>query len=417
MSGLTTISTNVFDAQAVRAEFPILSRTVHGNVPLVYLDSAATAQKPQCVIDAISRFYERSNANVHRGGHALGAEATSLYEDARSTVAEFLGVASNEIVFTRGTTEGINLVAASWSQMMGERLKGRSIVISGMEHHANIVPWQMVCQRLGAELRVINVRDDGTLDLDHAQSIIDETTAFVSVVHVSNTLGVINDVHAICSMARAVGAHSLVDGAQAVVHHAIDVYRIGCDFYVFSGHKLYGPTGIGVVFGRAEILAQMPPYQGGGSMIDEVTFERSTYLDAPMRFEAGTPNMDGAIGLAEAIRWFTCLDRVEVEAHEAARSTQLHDVLASIDGLRILGPSQAHVGIRSFVIDGVHANDIGVLLDEQGFAIRVGHHCTMPLMKRFGITSSARASIAVYTTAEDIDRFATALLRSIRLLR
>lgn len=417
MSGLSTISTNVLDVQALRAEFPILSRTVHGNVPLVYLDSAATAQKPRCVIEAITRFYERSNANVHRGGHALGAEATGLYEAARLTVAEFLGASSNEIIFTRGTTEGINLVATSWSQMMGAELKGRSIVISGMEHHANIVPWQMVCQRTGAELRVIDVRDDGTLDLDHARSIIDDTTVFVSIVHVSNTLGVVNDVHEICSMARAVGAYSLVDGAQAVVHHAIDMRYIGCDFYVFSGHKLYGPTGIGVVFGRAELLAHMPPYQGGGSMIDDVTFERSTYLDAPMRFEAGTPNMDGAIGLAEAIRWFTRLDRAAVEMHEASRTKQLHDVLASIDGLRILGPSQTHVGIRSFVIDGVHANDIGVLLDEQGVAIRVGHHCTMPLMKRFSVTSTARASTAVYTTAEDVDRFATALLRSIRMLR
>lgn len=417
MSNISTISSTAFDVYAVRAEFPILSRTVHGDVPLVYLDNAATAQKPQCVIDSISRYYQCSNANVHRGGHALGAEATALYEDARATVASFLGAEPNEIIFTRGTTEGINLIAASWSQMVGDSLRGRNIVISGMEHHANIVPWQMVCERTGAELRVIDVRDDGTLDLNHARTIIDEATAFVSVVHVSNTLGVTNNVHEICSLARAVGARSLVDGAQAVVHHATDMRQIGCDFYVFSGHKLYGPTGIGVVYGRADVLAAMPPYQGGGAMISTVSFERSTYLDAPMRFEAGTPNMEGAIGLAEAIRWFKRLDPSAMREHEASLAKRMHADLSSIDGLRILGPRESHVGIVSFVIDGIHANDLGVLLDEQGVAIRVGHHCTMPLMKRFGVSSTARASTAAYTTSEDLDAFTTALFRAIKLLR
>ena len=417
MSDVGAIVKPTFDAMKLKAEFPILARTVHGNVPLVYLDNAATSQKPRAVIDAITKYYECSNANVHRGGHALGAEATALYEDARSIVASFIGAQPNEIIFTRGTTESINLVAASWSSMMGETLKGCTIVVTEMEHHANIVPWQMACEKTGAVLKVIRVHDDGTLDMEHARELINDTTAFVSVVHVSNTLGVENDVRTICALARSVGALSLVDGAQSIVHHAVNVTSLGCDFFVFSGHKLYAPTGIGVLFGRANVLESLPPYQGGGSMILDVTFERTTYNDVPVRFEAGTPNMEGAVGLAAAIRWFTALDLEALRVHEAELSERLLRDLNTIDGMRVFGPQTLHAGIASFVIDGMHAHDLGTLLDEQGVAIRTGHHCTMPLMKRFGVTSTARASIAAYTTHDDLDVLSAALLRSVRLLR
>ncbi|MCX6140176.1 MAG: SufS family cysteine desulfurase [Candidatus Kapabacteria bacterium] len=417
MINTQTIVREPFNAQSLRAQFPILSRTVHGSVPLVYLDNAATSQKPLAVINAIAEYYKHSNANVHRGGHAVGAEATALYEDARSVVAGFIGAQQNEIVFTKGTTEGINLVASSWATMMGSSLRGRSIVITEMEHHANIVPWQMVCERTGASLRVIRVNEDGTLDLEHAKTLIDETVSFVSIVHVSNTLGVTNDVRVLCSMARDAGAFSLVDGAQSIVHQPINVKDIGCDFFVFSGHKLYAPTGIGVLYGRADVLEKMPPYQGGGAMITSVTFEHTSYNDAPIRFEAGTPNMEGAIGLAAAIRWFSTLDRSLVCEHEHALSLRMISDLKSIDGMRLLGPGVEHAGIASFVIEGVHAQDLGILLDEQGVAIRTGHHCTMPLMRRFGVTSTARASIAAYTTDQDLDAFSTALLRTVRMLR
>ena len=332
-------------------------------------------------------------------------------------MASFIGAQPNEIIFTRGTTESINLVAASWSSMMGETLKGCTIVVTEMEHHANIVPWQMACEKTGAVLKVIRVHDDGTLDMEHARELINDTTAFVSVVHVSNTLGVENDVRTICALARSVGALSLVDGAQSIVHHAINVTSLGCDFFVFSGHKLYAPTGIGVLFGRANVLESLPPYQGGGSMILDVTFERTTYNDVPVRFEAGTPNMEGAVGLAAAIRWFTALDLEALRVHEAELSERLLRDLNTIDGMRVFGPQTLHAGIASFVIDGMHAHDLGTLLDEQGVAIRTGHHCTMPLMKRFGVTSTARASIAAYTTHDDLDVLSAALLRSVRLLR
>lgn len=417
MNNSVTMVHEPLDAQSLRAQFPILSRMVHGTVPLVYLDNAATSQKPLAVIEAIADFYKYSNANVHRGGHALGAEATALYEDARDVVAAFIGAQQNEIIFTRGATESINLVASSWSSMLGESLRGRSIVITEMEHHANIVPWHMVCERTGAQLRVIRVQDNGTLDLDHARTLIDETVSFVSVVHVSNTLGVTNDVRTICSLARSVGALSMVDGAQSIVHQSIDVAEIGCDFFVFSGHKLFAPTGIGVLYGRADVLEKMPPYQGGGAMIENVSFDLIDYNVAPIRFEAGTPNMEGAIGLATAIRWFSALDRSSVTEHERVLSSRIINDLMAIDGMRVLGPGVEHAGIASFVIDGVHSQDLGILLDEQGVAIRTGHHCTMPLMKRFGVTSTARVSTALYTTDQDLDVFFSALQRTVRMLR
>lgn len=417
MNPLDSISATYLDVEALRAEFPILSRMVHGSVPLVYLDNAATAQKPQAVINAITEYYGHSNANVHRGGHTLGTESTSLFESARSVVAQFINAAPEEVIFTKGATEGINLVASSLATKEGSTLAGRSVVITEMEHHANIVPWQMFCQRTGAHLRVIGVCDDGTLDQEQISLYIDEKTYLVAVVHLSNTLGITNDVKAICKRAASFGALTLVDGAQSVVHHAIDVRSIGCDYFVFSGHKLYAPTGIGVLYGKLDVLEAMPPYQGGGSMILDVSFDGTTYNEVPLRFEAGTPNIEGAIGLGTAIRWFSALNRVALAHHEATIAADLMHGLREIDGLRILGSGTKHVGIASFVIGGVHANDVGMLLDEQGVAVRVGHHCTMPLMRRFGVDATARVSIAAYTNQADIANFFSALHKVLRILR
>ena len=403
--------------QVLRAEFPILSRTVHGGRPLVYLDSAATAQKPESVLNAMTNFYRTSNANVHRGGHILGTEATELYEHARSTVAGTMGCDANEVVFTRGTTESINLVAASLGHLLGSSLAGRTIVVSELEHHANIVPWQLLCERTSAQLRVIPIDELGAISLEHAREMITEETAIVAVVHVSNTLGTEQPVREICELARRVGAYSLVDGAQSVVHHAIDVREIGCDFFVWSGHKLYGPTGIGVLYGRAEVLQHLPPFLGGGAMIDDVQWERSTYQDPPLRFEAGTPNMEGAVGLAAAIRWVQHVDRDELLRHELACTQRLEMAISSHPKARLLGGTQAvRTGIVSFVVDGVHAQDIGVLLDEQGVAIRTGHHCTMPLLRRLGVSSAARVSVAAYTSEADLEAFETSLAKALRIL-
>ncbi len=416
MSSVATI----MDAQrhaSLRAEFPILSRMVHGSKPLVYLDSAATSQKPDAVLDAMMNFYRTSNANVHRGGHVLGTEATERYEHARATVAGFLRCDASEVVFTRGTTESLNLIASSLGQLLGSSLANKSIVVSELEHHANIVPWQLLCERTGATLRVITIDDHGVLSLEHAEQLIDETTAIVSVVHVSNTLGTTQPVREVCAHARNVGAYSIVDAAQSVVHHAIDMRDLGCDFLVWSGHKLYGPTGIGVMCGRAEVLEKMPPYQGGGAMIDDVQWERSTYQLPPLRFEAGTPNMEGAVGLAAAITWLQGLDREQLAAHEHALTKRLEQAIAAHPSARLLaGTSASRTGIVSFVVDGVHAQDIGVLLDEQGVAIRTGHHCTMPLLRRLGASSAARVSVAAYTSEADVVAFEQSLAKALRIL-
>lgn len=416
MSSVATI----MDAQrhaSLRAEFPILSRTVHGGKPLVYLDSAATSQKPDAVLDAMMNFYRTSNANVHRGGHVLGTEATERYEHARATVAGFLRCDASEVVFTRGTTESLNLIASSLGQLLGSSLANKSIVVSELEHHANIVPWQLLCERTGATLRVITIDDHGVLSLEHAEQLIDETTAIVSVVHVSNTLGTTQPVREVCALARNVGAYSIVDAAQSVVHHAIDMRDLGCDFLVWSGHKLYGPTGIGVMCGRAEVLEALPPYQGGGAMIDDVQWERSTYQLPPLRFEAGTPNMEGAVGLAAAITWLQGLDREQLAAHEHALTKRLEQAIAAHPSAQLLaGTSASRTGIVSFVVDGVHAQDIGVLLDEQGVAIRTGHHCTMPLLRRLGVSSAARVSVAAYTSEADVIAFEQSLAKAIRIL-
>lgn len=402
--------------QELRSQFPILQRHVHGGKPLVYLDNAATTQKPQSVIDAISNFYTTSNANAHRGGHALGAEATGLYEGARGAVADFLHAQRESIVFTRGATESLNLLAVSIERTYGTHLAGKSVVVSEMEHHANIVPWQVLCERTGADLRVIRVTDDGSLDMEHALELIDERCAVVSIVHMSNVLGTINDVRTICSRAKEHGAIAIVDGSQYVVHHDVDVTEIGCDAYVFSGHKLYAPFGIGVLYGRYEFLARLEPYQTGGAMIDRVSFEKTTYGEPPVRFEAGTPNIEGAIGLGAAIHWLSGVDRHAIRSHEHTLAQTLIEGLESDSRVRILGKQHAFNGIVSVVVEGIHAHDLGVLMDEQGVAVRTGHHCAMPLMQRFGVGSTLRASLAAYSSREDVDAFLVSFSKSCRML-
>jgi cysteine desulfurase/selenocysteine lyase len=402
--------------ESLRLQFPLLRRHVHGGRQLVYLDNAATTQKPQVVIDAIRAFYETSNANAHRGGHALGAEATGLYEGARATVAAFLNAQPESIVFTRGATESINLLAVSIERTYGQLLNGRTIVISEMEHHANIVPWQVLCQRTGAALRVIRVRDDGTLDYDHARELIDSSCAVVSVMHMSNVLGTVNNISELCSWARSVGAISIVDGSQFVVHSDVDVQAVGCDAYVFSGHKLYAPFGIGVLYGRYEFLSALEPYQTGGAMIDTVRFDGTTYAEPPGRFEAGTPNIEGAVGLGTAITWIRSQSRVLIHHHERIMAEKIISAVSCEKQARILAPEHAVNGIVSMVFDGLHAQDVGVLLDEQGVAVRTGHHCAMPLMNRFGVSSTLRVSVAAYTTDDDVDRFASAFAKACRML-
>lgn len=401
--------------RTIVSEFPILQRSVHGK-PLVYLDNAATTQKPRVVIDAIAEYYEHSNANVHRGGHALGTEATDLFEAARETVADFIGApTASNIVFTSGATGSINLVAASWGRTNIHQ--GDVVVLTTMEHHANIVPWYMLCEEVNATLEIVRVLDDGTLDMDHLRSVLATGPKLLAITHVSNTLGTINPINEICAMAREYGVVTLVDGAQSVQHQPINVMAMGCDFFVYSAHKLFGPTGIGVLYGREEILSAMPPYQGGGSMISTVSFDRITYYDVPMRFEAGTPHVAGAVGMAAAIRWFSALDRDMLQQQDLELATQICAALSDVPGARIIGTAPERVGIVSFVVDGVHASDIGTLLDSMGVAIRVGHHCTQPLMQRFGVTSTARVSTSVYTTSHDIDVFTRSLHKALSMLR
>lgn len=404
-----------FDVEQLRSEFPILSRTVHNGKPLVYLDHAATSQKPACVIEAIASYYQTFNSNVHRGAHALAHQATLAYEHARSTVATFLGANdSNEVIFTKGTTEAVNLVATT----VGSRLQpGDEIVLTEMEHHANIVPWQMIAEERGAIIRVIPITDDGELDMSIAATVITPATKLVSVVHVSNTLGTVNPVTEICAMAKSVGALSFVDGAQAVQHNPVNVRDIGCDFYAFSAHKLYGPMGLGVLYGRFDVLESLPPYQGGGAMIDTVSFEGTTYNVPPMRFEAGTPNVEAAVGLTAAIRWFTAIDSRERQRHEDDLMSATIDALKAIDGVKIYGAAASRVGIVSFTVDGVHASDIGTILDAMGIAVRVGHHCTQPLMRRLGVTSTVRASFAVTTTMQEIEALAVGVKKAVGMLR
>ena len=398
-----------FDVAGVRADFPALAQTVHGR-PLAYLDNAATTQKPRHVIEAVTRYYERDNANVHRGVHLLSERATSAYEQARDKVRRFINAAEpREIVFVRGATEGVNLVAQTWGRT--NLRPGDEVLVTTMEHHSNIVPWQMVSEATGAALRVIPMDDRGELLMDEYGRLLNERTRLVSVVHVSNALGTVNPVKEIVSLAHERGVPVLLDGAQAVSHLKVDVRDLGCDFYVLSGHKMFAPTGIGALYGRASLLDEMPPYQGGGDMIRSVSFEGTTYNDLPHKFEAGTPNIGGAVGLGAAIDYLAGLGLAGAAAHEHAVLAYATERLSAIPGLRIVGTARQKVGVLSFVVDGVHPHDIGTVLDAEGVAIRAGHHCCQPLMQRLGLEATARASLAFYNTRDDIDALAAALAR------
>ena len=405
---MPTLTTR-FDVHGVREAFPILKRRVHGK-PLVYLDNAATTQKPQAVIDRIARYYLEENANVHRGVHALSGEATDAYEAARRTAARFLNAAdAREIVFVRGTTEAINLVASSYGRPhVGA---GDEVLVTAMEHHSNIVPWQMLCEEKGATLRVAPMTDAGEIILEQYEAALTPRTKIAAFVHVSNALGTINPVEEMTRLAHARGIPVLIDGAQAVAHGAVDVRALGCDFYAFSGHKVFGPTGIGVLYGRAALLDAMPPYQGGGDMISSVAFERTRYNELPYKFEAGTPHMAGAIGLGTALEYVASigLDRIAAYEHELLEYGTA--ALTAVPGLRLTGTAARKAGVLAFVLDGVHPHDVGTILDREGVAIRTGHHCCQPLMERLGVPATARASLALYNTREEIDALAAALAK------
>jgi cysteine desulfurase/selenocysteine lyase len=395
------------DVESIRNDFPILRQSIHGRA-LVYLDNAATTQKPQAVLDRVAQYYVEENANVHRGVHVLSERATDAYEGARDTVRRFVNAASSkEIVFVRGSTEAINLVAQSYGRTyVGP---GDEVVISTMEHHSNIVPWQILCEEKQARLRVIPITDSGELRLDELEGLLNERTRIVSVVHVSNALGTINPIDQIVRLAHARGIPVLVDGAQAVAHMAVDVQALGCDFYAFSGHKMFGPTGIGVLYGKASLLESMPPYQSGGDMISSVTFERTSYNVLPHKFEAGTPNIAGAVGLAAAIDYLRGVGLDWIAAHEHELLTYGTEALSRIRGLRLTGTARAKAGILSFVLEGVHPHDVGTIVDREGVAIRTGHHCCQPLMQRLGVPATARASLALYNTRNEIDALVTAM--------
>jgi cysteine desulfurase/selenocysteine lyase len=400
-----------FDLERLRADFPILTQQVHGR-PLVYLDNAATTQKPNAVIEALNHYYRTDNANIHRGVHTLSERATSAYEGARATVRQFINAASDkEIVFVRGTTEGVNLVASSWGRTNVRA--GDEVLITTLEHHANIVPWQMLCAEVGATLRVVPITDSGELIMEEFERLLSERTRMVAVTQCSNAIGTVTPIERIIARAHAAGAVVLVDGAQAVAHVPVDVRALDCDFYAFSSHKLYGPTGIGVLYGKERLLEAMPPYQGGGDMIKTVTFEKTTYNDLPHKFEAGTPHIAGAIGLGAAIDYVNGLDRAAIGAHERDLLDRATRALLEIPGARVIGTARAKIGILSFTLDGAHPHDIGTVLDHEGVAIRTGHHCAMPLMQRLRLPATARASFACYNTRDDVD----ALIRGIRKVR
>lgn len=393
-----------FDAGKVRLDFPILRQRVHGH-PLVYLDSAASTQKPQVVLDTMQRFYTEQYSNVHRGVHHLSQVATDLYEDARRTVQRFIHAKhEEEIVFVRGTTEAINLVAQTFGKR--ELGAGDEVLISAMEHHANIVPWQMLCQERDALLRVIPMNDHGELDLDAYEDLLGPRTKIVAVTQVSNALGTVNPVREMIRMAHDRGVPVLVDGAQSAQHLPVDVQDLDCDFFTLSGHKMYGPTGIGVLYGKKQLLSDMPPYQGGGDMILSVTFEKTTYNDIPFKFEAGTPNIAGAVGFAAALNYIRSFDIHEILAHEKDVLQYATETLSRIDALRIVGTAAEKASVLSFTLCAVHPHDIGTILDQHGIAIRAGHHCAQPVMQRFGIPATARASFGMYNTREDVDTLA-----------
>jgi cysteine desulfurase/selenocysteine lyase len=389
------------DVQKIRQDFPILDQQVHDK-PLVYLDNGATTQKPLSVINAIDDYYRKDNSNVHRGAHVLSDRATIAFEDARKTVQTFLNSEHNEeIIWTRGTTESINIVAQSFGQAFIK--EGDEIIVSAMEHHANIVPWQMLCERTGASLKVIPVSDHGDLDMAAFTDMLNSNVKLVSVVHVSNALGTVNPVEDIIKQAHTVGAKVLIDGAQAVAHFPVDVQALDADFYVFSGHKVFGPTGIGCLYGKKALLDQMPPVQGGGEMIEKVSFSGTTYQGLPFKFESGTPNISGAIGLGAALNYLMKLDRTALSEYEDELLSYAHERAAKCDGMRVIGTAKKKAGVLSFLIDGTHPADIGMLLDQQGIAVRTGHHCAMPIMDQYAIPGTARASFSIYNTRQEID--------------
>jgi len=396
-----------FDVDEVRRDFPILREKVYGK-PLVYLDNAATSQKPQLVIETLQKYYSLENANIHRGIHFLSERATQAYEDARAKVRGFLNAAeSREIIFVRGTTEGINLVAQSYGRkFIGEE---DEIILSAMEHHSNIVPWQILCEQVGARLRIIPMNDDGELLIDEYERLLSDRTKLVAVTHLSNALGTINPIKQIIQIAHRGGVPVLVDGAQAVPHLKVDVRDLDCDFYAFSGHKLYGPTGVGVLYGKASLLDAMPPYQGGGDMIRSVTFEKTLYNVLPYKFEAGTPNIAGGIGLGAAIDYLSQVGLDLVTEYERELLDYATEAVSTITGVQIIGTAREKAGILSFVLEGVHAHDVGTILDQEGIAIRTGHHCAMPVMQRFGVPATARASLAFYNTREEVDALVGAI--------
>jgi len=404
-----------FDVAKVRQDFPILKEKVRGK-PLVYLDNAATTQKPQVVIDTITQYYLTGNSNIHRGIHFLSEQATRAYEDARLKMKHFLNASSTgEIIFVRGTTEGINLVAQSYGRTFIKT--GDEIIISAMEHHSNIVPWQILCEQVGAKLRVIPINDDGELLIDEYERLLNARTKLVSVSHVSNALGTINPIEHIIEIAHRWNVPVLVDGAQAVPHLMVDVRVLDCDFYAFSGHKLFGPTGVGVLYGKSHILEKMPPYQGGGDMIRSVTFEKTLYNTLPYKFEAGTPHIAGVIGLGSAIDYLSRIGMGEIAAYEQGLVAYATDAFSAITAIRLIGTSNNKTGILSFVLDGVHPHDIGTILDYDGIAIRTGHHCAMPVMQRFGVPATARASFAFYNTKEEVDALVRGVHKVIEVFR
>ena len=413
----TTTATDVAaNISRLRDDFPILKQALSNGARLAYLDNAATTQKPQVVIDTVSRYYESQNANIHRGVHSLSAEATAAYETAREKARDFLGASSNsEIVFTSGTTDSINLVAHSLSRHI---LKpGDEILITELEHHSNIVPWQIAAETMQAKLVVANINDNGEVPLEEFRNKLSERTKIVAIGHVSNALGTVNPVKEMTALAHGASAYVLVDGAQACSHFKIDVKDIDCDFYAFSGHKVFGPTGTGVLFGKEHLLDAMPPYRSGGDMIKEVRLDGSTYNDLPYKFEAGTPNIAGNIGLGVALDYIMNLDIVAANAHEDALLAYATQALQSIEGVQIVGTAARKTSVLSFIIDGVHPHDLGTLLDNQGVAIRTGHHCAMPVMQRFGLEGTARASFAFYNDDADVEQFIQALNKSVMMLR
>ena len=405
----------MFDVELIRKDFPILSREVNGKA-LVYLDSGATAQKPECVVEFINRLHREYNANIHRGVHRLSEDMTQMYEAARERIREFIGAKQREeVIFTAGATASLNTVAYAWSERFLSA--GDNIIISEMEHHSNIVPWQVVAARKGAQIRVLSFDDEGRLMTERLEELMDGRTRLVAITQASNTLGTRPDLEQIIDKAHAIGAHVVVDGCQGVVHGGVDVQKLGCDFYAFSGHKLYGPTGIGVLYGRRKLLEQMPPFLCGGDMVDRVSFEKTTYAPLPLKFEAGTANFIGAIGLGEAVRYLSGLDLEAVECHEAQLTAYAQEQLERVDGLRIYGKCSGKSSIVSFNIDGVHHYDVGMILDKLGIAVRTGQHCAEPVMAHYGVTGMCRASIAMYNTREEIDALCRGVERAVRMLR